>query len=124
MRRDMYRYQFSERVPLRDVQEMLSLATLATECLHGRSRVRLDASFCLEEKSRSCVLDAGTPVGQDIARIFTGFLSRDLGEEAYRVHRIDDAQPVPGSSVGPSASEQGGGRDAEHSVSREAREAL
>ncbi len=63
---------FSDDVPLRDVEESLLLAVLATESLHGRSLVRLDASFCLDEKKRACAVDAGTEVGRHIARIFTG----------------------------------------------------
>ena len=89
-KRGRYRYRFDERVALRDVEDLLSLATLATESLHGRSQVRLDASFLVDAESRSCVVDATTAVGQDIARIFTGFLGRDLGEEAFRVERVTD----------------------------------
>ena len=88
MNREIYRYNFTADVPLRDVEESLLLAVLATESLHGRSLVRLDASFCLQEKKRSCVVDAGTQVGRHIARIFTGFLTREFGEEAFKVERL------------------------------------
>ena len=88
MNRELYRYNFDSEVPIRDVEESLLLAVLATECLHGRSLVRLDASFCLDSKKRSCVVDAATEVGCAIARIFTGFLSREFGEEAFKVKRV------------------------------------
>lgn len=88
MNREIYRYNFTAGVPFRDVEESLLLAVLATESLHGRSLVRLDASFCLEESSRTCVVDAGTEVGRHIARIFTGFITREFGEEAFRVERL------------------------------------
>jgi len=88
MNREIYRYNFTAGVPFRDVEESLLLAVLATESLHGRSLVRLDASFCLEEKKRTCVVDAGTEVGRHIARIFTGFITREFGEEAFRVERL------------------------------------
>ena len=84
MNRDIYRYNFSDDVPFRDVEESLLLAVLATESLHGRSLVRLDASFCLDEKKRACVVDAGTEVGRHNAPL-TGFLARVFGEEAFKV---------------------------------------
>ena len=88
MSRDIYRYRFERDVPMKEARESLLLAVLATESLHGRSLVRLDASFCLEEKKRTCVVDAGTEVGRHIARIFTGFITREFGEEAFRVERL------------------------------------
>lgn len=87
MKQDIYRYHFSADVPFRDVEESLLLAVLAAESLHGRSLVRLEASFCLDEKKRSCVVDAGTEVGRHIARIFTGFLTREFGERAFTIQR-------------------------------------
>ena len=94
MNRELYRYNFDTRVPIRDVEESLLLAVLATECLHGRSLVRLDASFCLDAKKRSCVVDAATEVGRAIARIFTGFITREFGEEAFKVERVGDGPVV------------------------------
>lgn len=95
-RREAYHYEFGTDVPLGDVQEALLLAVLAAESLHGRSRVHLDASFRLDEANRSCVVDAGTDVGRDIARVFTGFLTREFGERAFRVERTS-TPPSPSS---------------------------
>ena len=94
MNREIYRYNFNTKVPFRDVEESLLLAVLAAESLHGRALVRLDASFCLDSKKRSCVVDAATDVGRAIARIFTGFLSREFGEESFKVERVGDAHPA------------------------------
>ncbi len=94
MKRELYRYNFDSKVPIQDVEESLLLAVLAAESLHGRSLMRLDASFCLDSKKRSCVVDAATDVGRAIARIFTGFLSREFGEEAFKVERIGEGRAV------------------------------
>ena len=94
MNRELYRYNFNAKVPLRDVEESLLLAVLATESLHGRALVRLDATFCLDAGKRSCVVDAATDVGRAIARIFTGFLTREFGEEAFKVERIAAESPI------------------------------
>jgi hypothetical protein len=96
MLKELYKYQFSEGVSLRDIEETLLLAVLAAESLHGQSRVRLDAGYCIEEGKRACVIDAATDVGRDICRLFTGFAMREFGEDAFRVDRIEvtpDAAP-------------------------------
>jgi len=89
MPREIYKYQFSEGVSLRDVEETLLLAVLAAESLHGQSRVRLDAGYCLEERKRVCVIDATTDVGRDISSIFTGLATREFGEDSFQVERIE-----------------------------------
>jgi hypothetical protein len=87
MNQETYRYSFNDGVPLKEVEESLLLAVLATECLQGRARVKMEASFQLDKEKRACVIDAGTEVGSNIARIFTGFLTREFGEEAFKINR-------------------------------------
>jgi hypothetical protein len=105
MSRDVYRYTFAEKVPLTEVRDSLFLAVFSAEGVHGRTQVRLDAAFCLDEKKRACVVDAATPVGKTIAQIFTGLLTRQFGEEAFTVERVveappseTDPNPTPGGS--------------------------
>ncbi len=88
---EVYRYTFDKDVSFQDVEESLLLAVLAAECLHGESRVRLDAGYYLDKESRACVVGASTPVGQDISKIFTGFCIREFGQDAFRVERVDAA---------------------------------
>lgn len=97
MNGDIYRYQFTPEVPANDAEETLLLAVLAAECLHGQSRVRLDASYSMDAEKHACVIDAGTDVGRDIVRIFTGFAIREFGEEAFKVKRIQEAPPTAAS---------------------------
>jgi len=94
-----YRYEFHEGVSLQEVEETLMLAALAVESLHGRSQLRLDAAFRLDKAARTCVVDARSDVGRSIARIFTGFLTREFGEDGFKVRKIagetaDDAETV------------------------------
>ncbi len=60
----------------------------------GHALVRLDASFCLDSRKRTCVVDAATDVGRAIVRIFTSFLTREFGEEALKVERVGGAPAV------------------------------
>ena len=99
MPNEVYKYRFSKSVPLRDVEETLLLAVLAAESLHGQSRVRLDAAYRLDHAKRACVIDAGTDVGRDITRIFTGLAIREFGQDAFEVERIEGAPKPPQPEV-------------------------
>ncbi len=89
MKKDMVRYTFSQPVSMREVEETLLLAVLAVESLFGESTVRLDASFSIDSSRRACVIDASTDVGRAICRVFTGFVSREFGGDAFKIHRVD-----------------------------------
>ena len=89
MTREVYRYRFAEHVDLADAEGSLVLAILGAECLHGAVEVRLNASHCMDTAKRACVIDAGTAVGQTVNRLFAGFISRELGEDAFEVRRVD-----------------------------------
>jgi hypothetical protein len=73
MTQELYRYIFNATVPLADIEASLLLAILATESLHGEAQVRLDAAHFFEADRRACVIDASTPVGRDLNRLFAGF---------------------------------------------------
>jgi hypothetical protein len=83
-----YQFQFDDKVPFDEIDGTLMLATLAAECLHGRTRIQLDARFEASRKDNSCWIDGDTVVGQTIARIFTGLMVRLYGEKAIKVERV------------------------------------
>jgi len=87
MNNDTVRYTFSRSVSMREVEETLLLAVLAVESLFGESTVRLDASFSIDSARRACVIDASTDVGRAICRVFTGFVSREFGSDAFEIRR-------------------------------------
>jgi len=90
MDRLVYKYEFAKYVPINDIEDTLMVAALAAEALHGRAAMKLDASFRLNKKARVCVIDAETPVGCDIARIFTTFIVKGYGEPALSVERTEE----------------------------------
>ena len=95
MTKDLYRYAFTADVPIEEVEASLLLAVMATESLHGETQTRLDAAHFLDPAKRACVIDAGTQVGRDLNRLFTGFLAREFGEDAFRVERVDSQSTTP-----------------------------
>jgi hypothetical protein len=85
----VYRYTFPPGVPIEDVEAALVLAVLAAESLYGESQARLDAAHAFDADRRACVIDAGTAVGRDVNRLFTGFLTREFGPGSFKVERVE-----------------------------------
>ena len=88
MSQHVYRYTFNDAVALSEVGDSLVLAAFSAEGIHGPAQVRLDATFYLDVGKRDCVVDGRNAVGETIARVFTGLLIREFGEEAFTVERL------------------------------------
>ncbi len=89
MTQETYKYRFDqETVPAQDMEDTFMLSLLAVECLYSRSRVRMEVGFVIDKHNRICIIDAATPVGRDLAHIFTGFATCEYGERAMRIKRI------------------------------------
>lgn len=95
MTKEIYRYAFAAEVPIEEIEASLLLAVFATESLHGEAQTRLDAAHYLDSAKRACVIDAGTPVGRDINRLFVGFIGREFGPDVFNVERIEDHDHQP-----------------------------
>ena len=84
---EVYDYRFSSETDMTSVEELLLLAAMAAEGLHGRARMQLDAAFKCDPSARTAQVDAGNEVGAAIARIFTALLTATIGEPAFKVER-------------------------------------
>ena len=94
MVRSVYKFNFDKHIPVDDIEDSLMLAALAAESLHGRAAMKIEASFCLNKRHRTCVIDAETPIGGDIARIFTAFVTKGYGEASFDVERTEERMDV------------------------------
>jgi hypothetical protein len=88
---NQYRYTFSSELDITDVEATVTLALLATESLHGESKVRLEAKHSFDAGQRICVIDSASEVGRDFNQLFLGFISREFGPATFRVERVEDA---------------------------------
>jgi hypothetical protein len=86
--RERVRFRFEREVQMEDVEDSVAVAISAAEGLHGSARVRLDARYEIDPDRRVCVIDVGSPVGESVAQILTGFLIQEFGEDAFRVERV------------------------------------
>lgn len=84
----VYRFEFKQDVPSKAVEEHLFWAVFNAESVFGKPRVRLDASFLFDREKNVCVIDKTTEVGRHIAQVFTSLITREFGEEAFKVERL------------------------------------
>jgi len=91
----VYGFTFDARVSLDRVEELILLAVYAAEGVHGAVRVRLEAGYLLDRKTRTCAVEAGTSVGETVAQVLTSHLTREFGEDSFRVECVErEASPA------------------------------
>ena len=83
-----YKYKFHEGIDLRDFEETLLLAFLAAEGIFGEARVRMDGSYSPDHEKRALTVDASTAVGQVVNAVFTAYVIKEFGRDAFSVHRM------------------------------------
>ncbi|MCK6486243.1 MAG: hypothetical protein L6R00_19145 [Phycisphaerae bacterium] len=89
-----FRFEFSCHVSLLEAEQTLHLAQYAAEGLYGGARVRLHSSYRRDEAARCITVDAGDEVGAAIAKVYTGLLLREFGEDAFSVRPVQSDAPV------------------------------
>ena len=99
MRTDVYRFTFARAIDLVEAESSLQLAILATEGLLGEACVRMETSYHVDAPRCAVLVDGGTTAGNAVVRIFTAFITREFGADAFSVRRVartarQDAAPV------------------------------
>lgn len=64
-----------------------ALALFTAECVYGRPRVRLEATYALGADGASCEIEATGEAGEAAARVLAGLLTTRHGEDGYVVRR-------------------------------------
>ena len=90
---EAYLYTFEKKVPLQEAVESLYLAIFASEGIHGRAQVLLEAGYAFDQRKRTLVVAAASEVGKTISRIFTALLSRQFGERSFSVALVGKERP-------------------------------
>jgi hypothetical protein len=91
--RTVYRFTFDDRVAIEDVKRVLALSTIPVESLHGESAMLVDGRFSVNKRRRTCLIDAESQVGSDLAKVFAGFLNARAGS-CFRVEFKETAEPL------------------------------
>jgi hypothetical protein len=85
--RDVRRFRFHTPVEPEHLERQIALAIVVAECVFGTARVRLDVSYLLERDR--LVIDVSNEIGAYVAQVFTGLISRQLGEDSFTVERVE-----------------------------------
>jgi len=85
----IYRFDFDGSVSMTDAETTLHLAVLGAEGLFGETAVRMDGAYSIDEERRCCVIDARNEIGRSICQLFTGYLTKEFGGDAFRVRRVE-----------------------------------
>ena len=83
---EICRFEFEEDVSKQTLEEQIALSIITAECTFGKPKVRLHAGYLASDGK--AVIDVSSDVGEHIAQVFTGLMSRHIGEENFTVERI------------------------------------
>ena len=81
------KFLFDEDIESHLIETEIAQAILTAEDVFGQPKVRLSASYLVSKNK--AVIDVTDEVGEHIARIFTGRMSRKVGHEPFSVDRIN-----------------------------------
>ena len=70
------------------VETDMALALFAAECVYGKPRVRLEASYLVGPDGKECVIHSTGEAGDAAARIFAGLTAVRVGDTSYRVRNL------------------------------------
>jgi len=83
---DVCKFKFHEKISKKTIEKEIARAIETAEYTFGQAKVRLHAAY-LATNSK-VVVDASSDVGEYIAQIFIGLMTRKLGEDKFTVERI------------------------------------
>jgi hypothetical protein len=86
-------FRFPHKADRQGLEDDVALAIFAAECLYGRPRLRMEASYLVDAEGNACVMNVGGEAGEAAARIFAGLAAARFGEDSYTVRRMPQAAP-------------------------------
>jgi hypothetical protein len=85
------RFKFTRGIKKEFIEESMATAIFNAECVFGKPRVRVSGvAYYIADDNTGCVIDVSTEVGEHVAQVFTGIIINSLGEEKFRVRRVEE----------------------------------
>ena len=89
-RQNVYRFTLLRKGTGPDVlKALVLLAIKETELIFGRARRKLETNYELFPRKVACMIEGGTECGEHLAKLLSGFLIKQVGEEGFRVNRLN-----------------------------------
>lgn len=85
------RYHFTITTPGFDPDLLKALVIMAvkeTDLVFGPARRKLETEYRLFRSEPACAIAGGTECGEHIARLLSGFLIKQLGEDGFVVEQL------------------------------------
>ncbi len=82
-------FRFPQETDTERLEEDVALAIFAAECLYGRPRLRMEASYLMNVGGSACVMDVSGEAGEAAARIFAGLAAARFGERGFSLKRLE-----------------------------------
>ena len=70
------------------LKALVLLAIKETELIFGRARSKLETNYHISGQQAVCTIEGGTECGEHLAKLLSGFLIKQVGEEGFRVNRF------------------------------------
>jgi hypothetical protein len=87
--RDVYRFTLLKKGGRSDVlKALVFLALKETELIFGRAKRKLETNCHISPKSTVCTIEGGTECGEHLAKLLSGLLIKQAGDEGFRVNRL------------------------------------
>ncbi|MCE9636100.1 MAG: hypothetical protein K8T90_10380 [Planctomycetes bacterium] len=90
MTRTTYHFTFASAVPMDAVEDALLLAAIAADAVAGDADGARRTTHVLDDRSRTCVIDARTAAGTALVRVFFAYIAVAFGLRAFRVVTGED----------------------------------
>ena len=87
---EVCKFKFAEGISKGLIEEEIAAAILSAECIFGQAHVRLHAGYAVSDGK--AVIDVSSRVGEYVAQVFTGLMTRKIGEEHFTVEWVKDEE--------------------------------
>ena len=87
--KNVYRFTVIKKGTGADLlKALVLLAIKETELIFGHARRKLETNYHLSPGKAVCTIEGGTECGEHLAKLLSGFLIKQVGEEGFRVNRL------------------------------------
>lgn len=85
---EVCKFEFAEGISKELIEKQIAAAIISAECFFGSARVRLHAGYAISDGK--AVIDVSSNVGEYVAQVFTGLMTRQIGEKNFTVEWIKE----------------------------------
>jgi hypothetical protein len=85
----LLRFKFKKSVTKKLIEGQIAIAILTAEATFAQAKVRLHAGYVVSKNK--AVIDVSSDVGEHIAQVFTGLMTRLVGETNFTVNKVKTA---------------------------------